>query len=192
MPDWPYSEEELSRYFSDPNARKSEVPKSSNSEPRTPIGRFWLTKTNCPEKAQAATIISVVMSIATLGVLAVSILFISLIDELPALTEIENPDFQLATIAYTTDGQELARYALQNRSWVTYDEISPHVINALLATEDHRFYAHWGIDMFRTMAIPYHVLRGNPQGGSTISQQLARNLYNKRIGRNDADRQEVI
>lgn len=183
MPDWPYSDEELSKYFSDPNSRKSEVPKGFNSKPRTPIGRFWLAKTKCPEKAQAATIISVVMSIAILGVLAVSVLFISLIDELPALKEIENPDFQLATIAYTTDGQELARYALQNRSWVSYDEISPHVINALLATEDHRFYAHWGIDMFRTMAIPYHVLRGNPQGGSTISQQLARNLYNKRIGR---------
>ena len=57
------------------------------------------------------------------------------------------------------------------------------VIEALVATEDHRFYRHWGIDLFRTFAIPYHVLRGDPQGGSTLSQQLARNLYNEQIGR---------
>lgn len=183
MSDWPYSEEELNRYFSDPDSRRSEGTGDFKHAPRTPLGRYWLEKTNCHKKAQAATVLSVVMSFATLSVIAVFILFISLIDELPPLTEIENPEFQLATIAYTEDGEELARYALQNRSWVSYDEISPHVINALIATEDHRFYAHWGIDMFRTLAIPYHVLRGKPQGGSTISQQLARNLYNKRIGK---------
>jgi penicillin-binding protein 1A len=108
---------------------------------------------------------------------------LSLMDELPPMREIENPQFQLATIAYTADGEELARYARQNRSWVSYGDISPNVIDALVSTEDHRFYAHWGIDMFRTLAIPYHLMLGNPQGGSTISQQLARNLYNKRIGK---------
>ncbi len=183
MSDWPYSEEELGRYFSDPNARRSQQEGGNVRKPRTPLGRYWLAKSGDPKKAQAATIVSVIVSLATICGLAILILFATLIDELPALTEIENPEFQLATIAYTEDGQELARYALQNRSWVSYEEISPNVINALLATEDHRFYAHWGIDMFRTLAVPYHLLRGSRQGGSTISQQLARNLYNKRIGR---------
>ena len=182
MSDWPYSDNELNRYFSDPESRKANRRTSSTRSPRTPLGRFWLKRIGHPQKAQAATFLSVIVALATLSVFGVGGFLISLVDELPPPSEIENPEFQLATIAYTADGQELARYARQNRSWVTYSEISPHVINALVATEDHRFFAHWGIDMYRTLAIPYHVLRGRPQGGSTITQQLARNLYNKRIG----------
>lgn len=183
MSDYSYSDEELNRYFSDPEGRNLNDQNSASNRPRTPLGRYWLKRTGHPGKAQAATFLSILVTIATLSVLGVGGLFLSLLDELPPLREIENPEFQLATIAYTADGQELARYARQNRSWVTYEEISPHVINALVATEDHRFYSHWGIDMFRTLAIPYHLLRGSRQGGSTITQQLARNLYNVRIGK---------
>ncbi len=176
----PYSDEEMKRYFSDADVRRSGT---SKAHARTAIGRYWQNKLEDPRRAQAATVLSVVVLISAVGMLMVGALFLSLMDELPPMREIENPQFQLASIAYTADGEELARYARQNRSWVSYREISPHVINALVATEDHRFYAHWGIDMFRTMAIPYHLLQGDPQGGSTISQQLARNLYNKRIGK---------
>ncbi len=93
----------------------------------------------------------------------------------------ENPDTAIATEVRSRDGVVLDKYFTENRTWVRYNDISPHVIDALVATEDHRFFNHWGMDMIRTLAIPYHVLRGAPQGGSTISQQLARNLY-KEIG----------
>jgi penicillin-binding protein 1A len=101
---------------------------------------------------------------------------------LPSIEELENPRTDIASFVMSRDGEVLDKYFTENRTYVTYDEISPHVINALIATEDHRFYQHWGIDLFRTAAVPYHILRGDMQGGSTITQQLARNLYRK-IGR---------
>ncbi|MEX2602524.1 MAG: transglycosylase domain-containing protein [Balneolaceae bacterium] len=101
---------------------------------------------------------------------------------LPSIDELENPRTAVASEVVSRDGVVLDRYFIEDRRYVTIDEISPNVINALITTEDHRFFNHWGMDMIRTLAIPYHILRGDPQGGSTISQQLARNLY-RQIGR---------
>lgn len=100
---------------------------------------------------------------------------------LPSIEQLENPDTAIATEVRSRDGVVLDKYFTENRTWVRFDDISPHAIDALVATEDHRFFNHWGMDMIRTLAIPYHLILGNPQGGSTISQQLARNLY-KEIG----------
>ena len=183
MPDRPYSDDELDRYLTDPERRIPDSSAPPERKPKTPVGKYWATRSDDPQKVQAAVVLSYAVSLASLLVLLVVILFATLVDELPTLTAIENPEFQLATIAYTADGKELARYALQNRSWVSYNEISPWVIKAFVSTEDHRFYAHWGIDIVRTLAVPYHLLRGRRDGGSTISQQLARNLYNERIGK---------
>jgi len=184
MSEWSYSDEELKNYFNDAGSRQSK------KGPHARLIAFWNKRFANIRKSEAAAVLSwAVLGLATVTLL-LGLYFVSLIDELPPLTEIENPDFQLATIAYTADGQELARYARQNRSWVYYSDISPHVINALWATEDHRFYDHWGIDVFRTVvSVGKSVLAKlqvpgfDVQGGSTISQQLARNLYNTRIGR---------
>lgn len=175
MANWSYSDEELRRYFSD---------RGSRSNPDGWRNR-WLTRLagDSPGKRQAVGALAVIAAVGVLGVFLVLVFFLLIAGDLPDTSQIENPRLQLATVAYTADGVELQRYARQNRSWVDYQDISPAVIHALVATEDHRFYRHWGIDLFRTMAIPYHVLRGDPQGGSTITQQLARNLYNEQIGR---------
>lgn len=100
---------------------------------------------------------------------------------LPSIEQLENPETAIATEVRSRDGVVLDKYFTENRTWVRYDDISPHVVDALVATEDHRFFNHWGMDMIRTLAIPYHLAMGRRQGGSTISQQLARNLY-KEIG----------
>ena len=100
---------------------------------------------------------------------------------LPSIEQLENPDTAIATEVRSRDGVLLDKYFTENRTWVRFDDISPHAIDALVATEDHRFFNHWGMDMVRTLAIPYHLMMGRRQGGSTISQQLARNLY-KEIG----------
>ncbi|MEX0773899.1 MAG: transglycosylase domain-containing protein [Balneolales bacterium] len=109
---------------------------------------------------------------------------------LPSIEELENPKNDIASFVMSRDGAVLDKYFTENRTYVTYNNISPHIIDALIATEDHRFYNHWGVDMYRTLAIPFHVLSGNPQGGSTISQQLARNLYRK-IGREVSVRRKL-
>lgn len=101
---------------------------------------------------------------------------------LPSIQKLENPQTAIASMVKSRDGVVLDKYYTENRTNVPIEQISPHVIDALIATEDHRFFEHWGIDMVRTMAIPYHLMMGRIQGGSTITQQLARNLY-KEIGR---------
>ncbi len=188
MPDrWTHTEEELRRYFSDPNFRHARVQRDGHpaKKRRGPAG-FFYRRFRDPRKAQAALVLSVLVGLLLLGVLALGLYVWSLSDELPSFQQLDNPTFELATIAYTADGKELARYARQNRTWVSYDEISPYVIQALLATEDHRFYDHWGIDLFRTASAVAQTILSlgrEVQGGSTITQQLARNLYNEQIGR---------
>jgi len=83
----------------------------------------------------------------------------------------------------STDGRLLAEYHWVNRQWVPLDTIAPAVIDALIATEDHRFYQHFGLDWQRTLASVFHTLVGKRQGGSTLTQQLARNLFPREIGR---------
>ena len=111
-----------------------------------------------------------------------TILLIRLTDNLPSLDELENPQTSLASLIKSSDNQIIDRFYTENRTHISYDNISPHVIHALISVEDRRFFEHWGIDMLRTLIVPYYLLRGQLQGGSTITQQLARNLYTK-IGR---------
>ncbi len=110
------------------------------------------------------------------------IFLIYLIQGLPTFDELENPRTDNASLIMSRDGVILDRFFTENRTVVHYDEISPYVIEALVSTEDHRFEAHWGIDLVRLAAVPYHILTGDIQGGSTLTMQLARNLYRK-IGR---------
>jgi penicillin-binding protein 1A len=97
--------------------------------------------------------------------------------QLPPIEELENPTTQLASEIYAEDNTLLGKYYLQNRSNASYEELSPNLINALIATEDIRFYEHSGIDNSRLFTIVIYNLLGKHQGGSTISQQLAKNLY---------------
>jgi penicillin-binding protein 1A len=98
---------------------------------------------------------------------------------MPSFEELENPRSNIASEIISEDNVLLGTYYYQNRSYVLYNEISPNVINALIATEDIRFYKHSGID-FRSLArvgIKTILLGSNSGGGSTITQQLAKNLF---------------
>ena len=87
------------------------------------------------------------------------------------------------TVVLSADGKELAVFKRTNREWVKLADISPNVIAALVATEDRRFYEHHGLDLRRIAAAALQTVQGDLQGGSTITQQLARNLYPDEIGR---------
>ncbi|MBM3914389.1 MAG: penicillin-binding protein, partial [Sphingomonadales bacterium] len=95
--------------------------------------------------------------------------------EMPRFEDLENPRSNLATEIIAADGQVLGKYYLQNRSYTKFHEISPHVISALIATEDVRFYQHSGIDL-RALARAV-VFMGREGGASTLTQQLALNLF---------------
>ncbi len=100
--------------------------------------------------------------------------------DIPSFEELENPDSKLATQVIAEDGEILTTFHIENRSFVTYEELSPNLVNAAVATEDARFYNHSGID-FRALArVAFKTLLGGNSGqggGSTITQQLAKTLY---------------
>jgi len=101
----------------------------------------------------------------------------------PGIGDLRKAKSEAPTVLLAQDGTVLAEYRRINRQWVTLDEIAPSVVNALIATEDRRFYQHHGLDFRRLAAAVLSTLGGDLQGGSTITQQLARNLYPEEIGR---------
>jgi penicillin-binding protein 1A len=102
-----------------------------------------------------------------------------LLGPLPSFRDIEHPKSNQASEILADDKRVLGTYFIQNRSNVSYAQISPNVINALIATEDIRFKEHSGIDFKRTFTIFLYALIGKKQGGSTITQQLALNLFSE-------------
>ncbi len=100
--------------------------------------------------------------------------------KMPTLDDLENPSILQASEVYAEDGTLMGKYYTErgNRSNVKYRDISKHIIDALVATEDERFYSHSGIDFKSTMRAM--VTLGGQGGGSTITQQLALNLFNER------------
>jgi penicillin-binding protein 1A len=87
------------------------------------------------------------------------------------------------SVVLAADGSELATLRNVQREWLPLNRISPQVIHALLDTEDRRFYEHRGVDVKRSLSAVFHTANGDTQGGSTITQQLVRNLYPEEIGR---------
>lgn len=110
------------------------------------------------------------------GLVFIILLFVcanfGLFGKMPSVAELENPEADLASEIISADGVLMGKYYTENRSEVKYHQISPNVINALIATEDERFYEHSGIDAQALGRVVYTL--GTQGGGSTITQQLAK------------------
>ena len=117
-----------------------------------------------------------------LPVLAV-LYVLALVPFTPGIGDLRRARSETPSVLLGHDGTVLAEYRRINREWVPLDRIAPSVVNALIATEDRRFYEHPGIDLMRTASAAFNTLQGDLQGGSTITQQLARNLFPDEIGR---------
>jgi len=98
----------------------------------------------------------------------------------PDMQDIKNPSLSLSSEVYYADGTLMARFYKENRSPVEFKDISPSIINALVATEDVRFYNHHGVDFYGTITSMLSTAKGDKRGGSTITQQLAKNLFETR------------
>ena len=147
-------------------------------------------------------IILAMWAITAIGVVSLATLFIlaknEVLGPMPTFEELENPKTNLATQIYSTDGEILGSYFIENRTYLSYEDMYsadreqwleidgrkvPTIVAALLATEDVRFFDHAGIDFIGTAraGIKTVILRQSGQGGgSTITQQLAKNLYKTR------------
>lgn len=108
---------------------------------------------------------------------AVDINFLGLFGVSPTMEVIQNPISNEASYIYTADSVLIGKFFNENRSPVQFEEISPYVINALISTEDERFYLHHGIDYQALFAAVKDMANGNARGASTITQQLVKNLF---------------
>ena len=112
----------------------------------------------------------------------ISVFGIYVTSGLPSLEQLENPKPQLASKVFTSDGELLGQFYIQNRIETKIDSLPPYVANALISTEDRDFYNHWGVDVERVFkAIIKDVFTFSREGASTITQQLAKNLYHFKV-----------
>ena len=118
-----------------------------------------------------------------LPLLVATVYLWSLLKSTPGATELRRAEAARPSVLLTSDGQPLAIFGNVQQKHVTLDQVSPDLLNALVATEDARFYEHHGVDLRRTAGALFRTLRGKVEGGSTITQQLARNLFPDEIGR---------
>jgi len=148
------SEIDRERYFNDPEYRRQILKKLKQSE-----------------KIRTIILISLALSFTAY--------LIYLVIGLPSLQQLENPTPELATKVYSYDGELLGQFYIKQRAYTPIDSIPKNLINALIATEDRKFYRHWGIDFDRVLkAMVKNILSFKiREGASTITQQLARNLY---------------
>ncbi|WP_271855344.1 penicillin-binding protein 1A [Patiriisocius marinus] len=125
-----------------------------------------------------------------LGIISVLLLFllasIGAFGSLPDETSLENPEKNLATEIISSDGKVIGKFYKENRTPVPFEALPDHLINALLATEDIRFYDHSGIDVRGTLRAAAFL--GTKGGASTISQQLAKQLFTDQVSRNKIQR----
>ncbi|MCQ2176789.1 MAG: transglycosylase domain-containing protein [Bacteroidales bacterium] len=124
-----------------------------------------------------------IIVIAPFVLIAVMLLLVGIFAKIPSFEELEHPDNKLATQIISEDGELLSTFHIENRTYVSYDELSEHLVHAAISTEDSRFYRHSGIDMkgLARVFVKTLLMHDSSQGGgSTITQQLAKTLYPRR------------
>jgi len=143
-------------------------------------------KKSTADAAQLSTRQKVIVLIATWLVVLAPILTVFLMlwsvpeDELPSLTQLENPRSDEASIVYDIKGEILGTYYITNRTKVSYQELSPFLVDALVSTEDERFFEHSGVDGWALLrAVGGAATLRNKGGGSTITQQLAKMMFHE-------------
>ncbi|NCB07652.1 MAG: penicillin-binding protein, partial [Bacteroidia bacterium] len=120
------------------------------------------------------------LSLLLIGGLFFAFVFLGILGPVPSSYHLKQINTPIGSEVYSSDGKILGRYYIENRSYIDFDEISPNVINALIATEDARFYEHRGIDevaLLRVLVKSILFQDRSSGGGSTLSQQIAKNLF---------------
>lgn len=129
-------------------------------------------------------------SVFALGILAIGLLFVlagwGAFGPMPTFEELENPETNLATEIISSDGETLGKYYNENRTPIKYEDLPNHLVQALVATEDERYYQHSGIDALGTLRA--FVFVGTRGGASTITQQFAKQLFTGDIASNAFER----
>ena len=126
-----------------------------------------------------------ILLVAPMAGLAALLLLVWATADIPSIEELQNPDSKLATQVIAEEGEILTTYHIENRTFASYEELAPSLVQAAVATEDKRFYKHSGVDFQSLARVLFKTLlsRDSSQGGgSTITQQLAKTLYPRQEG----------
>ena len=124
----------------------------------------------------------VVGGLVALAAVAVAVWVWRLLPDTPDAYALSRATRSQPTVVLDVRGRRLTQFEPAFREWVPLDSVPVHLVDALVATEDRRFYAHGGVDVRRTVGAVWNTIRGDRQGGSTVTQQLARNLFPDEIG----------
>jgi penicillin-binding protein 1A len=125
-----------------------------------------------------------IAALAVVGMLVLLVVYVAVLaHQTPSIEDLRAVRAARPSVLMSSDGQVLASFRRSQHEPVLLKQVSPHVIKALIATEDQRFYEHNGIDLVRSLSAFFHTLSGDTQGGSTLTQQLARNVFPEEIGR---------
>ncbi|MBT8295916.1 MAG: transglycosylase domain-containing protein, partial [Gramella sp.] len=146
-------------------------------------------KTNKPAHSNSRYILGF-WTLFGIGILAAILIFLlagwGAFGKMPTFDELENPETNLATEIFSSDGKTLGKYYSENRTPIKYEDLPDHLVQALVATEDERFYQHAGIDAKGTVRAAVYL--GTRGGASTITQQLAKQLFTADVAQNDLQR----
>ncbi|PAP76198.1 transglycosylase domain-containing protein [Rubrivirga marina] len=168
---------------------RSWSPSAPVEEPtRNPFKRYWRAVTD--DEASWGRRLFVGLGVPfgiglgglVLGVAAFAVYAWSLLPETPDAYALARATQSQPTVVVDVRGERITQFEPEFREWVPLDSIPTHLVDALIATEDRDFYGHGGIDYQRTVGAIWNTLKGARQGGSTITQQLARNLFPDEIG----------
>ena len=130
------------------------------------------------KKNKKKIIRSLISAFVILFLIASYIFYDYVVSGLPSLEQLENPKPQLASNVFSADGELIGQYFRENRIAIDIKDVPQDFINALVATEDRKFFNHWGVDLERLVkAMVKTIFLGRREGASTITQQLTKNLY---------------
>lgn len=144
------------------------------------VGWYKALYQNKPWYKRAIASFTSFIIIFLLYLVMVDINFLCLFGKSPGLSSIHNPNQPTASEIFSADGKLIGKYFRENRSPVSFEEISPVLIKTLISTEDERFYQHFGIDIQGVFAAIKDMARGEARGASTITQQLVKNMFKVR------------
>ncbi len=165
---------------------RTSKPSSSGRKKRRRLLRRYFGALRDPNKKAWKKLFLVFFGLFVLGmipVVALAAYIAILIPTTPSVLELQQAAEARPTIVYAASGEKLTQFEAPFREWVPLNTIPQHVVDGLLATEDRMFYEHTGIDVRRTIGAILRSALGDREGGSTITQQLARNLFPREIGR---------
>lgn len=144
---------------------------------------FDFTKDDQPVKRRWKWLLYGLWILTIAGFIGMFVLFYSLSNgDIPTFEELENPTYDLASIVYDENGEAFGKYYIENRENMAFEDLSPRIVNALMATEDDRFMKHSGVDLRALFRVGFKTILlsdDDAGGGSTISQQLAKLLFRR-------------